>query len=68
MSGFSADWLALRQLLDQRAQFGKCVTAGAVKTLQVAFMLQSLGLIWQFMGQNFVESNFQLLRRHCRSP
>jgi hypothetical protein len=29
MSGFSADWLALRQLLDQRAQFGKCVTAGA---------------------------------------
>jgi hypothetical protein len=29
MSGFSADWLALHELLDLRAQFGKCVTAGA---------------------------------------
>jgi hypothetical protein len=37
MSGFSADWLALRELLESaRAQFGKCATAARNNTLQVA--------------------------------
>jgi hypothetical protein len=31
LSSFSADWRALRESLDQRAQFRKCVTAGAEK-------------------------------------
>jgi hypothetical protein len=45
MSGFSADWPALRESLDQRERNSESVWLPARNNaLQVAFMLRSLGL------------------------